>query len=193
MDQALANRPDPGRELARLRAREADVSKAKAGLPSRDWIEWFRRAKTYKPLQRLHGWKNHRSVCYDERFTAINLTLSWNIFDGFLRRNKLREADAHASQAAAELSGFHFKALREVWKSSGCEDRPGCNGRASVADRISRFYGCQHHQISNMASAHCTGRSSHPRRISKTFTQGLELKRRKFGGGLAGWRSAHAI
>jgi outer membrane protein len=116
MDQALANRPDLAAQLAMLRAREADVSRAKAeDLPQIGLNGSVGQA--YSRFDAYTGGKTTGPFDYDDTIYGINLTLSWNIFDGFLRRNKLQQAEAQRSQAAAELSALQLKAMREVWKS----------------------------------------------------------------------------
>jgi outer membrane protein TolC len=52
----------------------------------------------------------------DPQYGAF-LTFSWTLFDGFTRRNKLREAQARRDEAEATLSSLELKALREVWQA----------------------------------------------------------------------------
>jgi outer membrane protein len=116
MDQALASRPDLAAQLAAFRAREADVSKAEAAYYPRIGLEGSV-GQAYSHFDAYTGGKTTGPFDYDDTIYGINLTLSWDIFDGFLRRNKLREAEAQRRQAAAELSALQLKAMREVWKS----------------------------------------------------------------------------
>jgi outer membrane protein len=116
MDSALANRPDLAAQLAMLRAREADVSKAKAAYFPQIGLDGSV-GQTYSHFDAYTGGNTTGPFDYNDTIYGINLTLSWDIFDGFLRRNKLREAEAQRGQAAAELSALQLKAMREVWKS----------------------------------------------------------------------------
>ena len=116
MDQALANRPDLAAQLAALRAREADVGKARAEYLPQIGLNGSV-GEAYSHFDAYTGGKTTGPFDYDDTTYDISLTLSWDIFDGFLRRNKLREAEALREQTAAELSALQLKALREVWKS----------------------------------------------------------------------------
>jgi outer membrane protein len=116
MDQALANRPDLAAQLAALRASEADVSKAKAEYLPQIGLNGSV-GKAYSLFDAYTGGKTTGPFEYNDTIYDISLTLSWDIFDGFLRRNKLREAEALREQTAAELSALQLKALREVWKA----------------------------------------------------------------------------
>jgi outer membrane protein len=116
MDQALANRPDLAAQLAMFRAREADVSNAKAEYYPQIGLNGSV-GQAYSHFDAYTGGKTTGPFDYDDTIYGINLTLSWDIFDGFLRRNKVREAEARRNQAAAELSALQLKAMREVWKS----------------------------------------------------------------------------
>ncbi|MFO1477194.1 MAG: TolC family protein [Verrucomicrobiota bacterium] len=116
MDQALAKRPDLAAQLAALRASEADVSRAKAAYYPQLGLNGSV-GQTYSRFDAYTGGKTTGPFDYNDMIYGINLTVSWDIFDGFLRRNKLREAEAQHRQAAAQLSALQLKAMREVWKS----------------------------------------------------------------------------
>jgi outer membrane protein TolC len=45
------------------------------------------------------------------------LNFTWDMFDGFSRRNAVREAEARRGEAAADLSSLQLRTLREVWKA----------------------------------------------------------------------------
>jgi outer membrane protein len=116
MDLALANRPDLAAQLAALRAREADVGKARAEYLPQIGLNGSV-GQAYSRFDAYTGGKTTGPFDYDDTTYGINLTFSWDIFDGFLRRNKLREAEAQRGQATAELSELQLKVIREVWKS----------------------------------------------------------------------------
>jgi outer membrane protein len=99
-----------------LRAREADVSKAKAAYLPQIGLNGSV-GQTYSHFDAYTGGNTTGPFDYNDTIYGINLTLSWDIFDGFFRRNKLREAEAQRSQAAAKFSALQLKAMREVWKS----------------------------------------------------------------------------
>jgi outer membrane protein TolC len=116
VDRALRQRPDLASQLANLRAREAEVRRARAE---------FRPSLGLSATGggTMGNWKvtaaGVASPSYgyvDPEYGAF-LTFSWSLFDGFTRRNKLREAEARRNDAEAALSALELKALREVWQA----------------------------------------------------------------------------
>jgi outer membrane protein TolC len=116
IDRALRQRPDLAAQLAQVRAREAEVRRARA---------------EFRPSIGLTGsvggtmgrWDvsqpGHNPASYDyvdPEYGAF-LTFSWNLFDGFERKNRLREATAQRNEAEAALKRLELSALREVWKA----------------------------------------------------------------------------
>ena len=116
MDRAFRQRPDLAAQLAQVRAREADV----------------RHVETeYRPIIALSGTAGGNmgswhvtapgspasSYDYTDPEYGLFLTFSWNLFDGFERRNELREAKARRNEAEAQLTALELKTQREVWKA----------------------------------------------------------------------------
>ena len=116
IDRAIKQRPDLAAQVAQLRAREAEIRRARA---------------EYLPTIALNGtaggtmgrWDVSTATSSgppynyaDPQYGAF-LTFSWTLFDGFARKNKLRDAEARRDQAQAELTALELKALREVWKA----------------------------------------------------------------------------
>jgi outer membrane protein TolC len=116
IDRALRQRPDLAAQLAQLRAREADVRRARA---------------EYRPSLALSAqgggtmgnWRSTlpgsdpSSYNYIDPQYSAGLTLSWNLFDGFSRESSVREAEARRAEAEAALSALELRTLREVWKA----------------------------------------------------------------------------
>lgn len=113
MDRALAARPDLGARLADLRAREAEVRRARA---------------EFLPTIGLRGFAggtggqyeaNHVPPTFDyvEPIYATFLQFSWTLFDGYARENAVRQAEARRGEAEAALTQLQLRALRDVWKS----------------------------------------------------------------------------
>ena len=46
---------------------------------------------------------------------SIGLQLSWELFDGFIRDNRVREAEARRDQARADLDALQLASQAEVW------------------------------------------------------------------------------
>jgi outer membrane protein TolC len=116
IDRALRQRPDLAAQLAHLRARDAEVRRAQA---------------EFRPTLALSGsaggtmgnWNvtapDGSGTAYgyvDPQYSAF-LTFSWTLFDGFARKNKLRDAQSRRDEAEAALTALELKTLREVWKA----------------------------------------------------------------------------
>ena len=112
LERALSQRPDLVAKLANLRARQAQVKKARAA---------------YYPkiaLDANAGWaeldvsvKNSPYFGGNEPIYGGGVTISLPIFDGFARRNKLRVAESDLRAAEDELTHSRDSVIREVWKA----------------------------------------------------------------------------
>ena len=112
VDRALSQRPDLVAKLANLHALQAEVRGAHAA---------------YYPkisFEGSAGWSKLDLSVYDSPYFGnskpvygVGLAIDVPIFDGFLRRNKLRIAESKLQAAQTELSGTHDAAVREVWKA----------------------------------------------------------------------------
>jgi outer membrane protein len=113
MDQALADRPDLAARLAALRAREAEVRRARAA---------------YLPTLSFNGngggffstWRSgppfHSFDAEQPEYGAF-LELKWTLFDGAARDFAVREAEAQRGAAGAEAAALQLRVLREVWQA----------------------------------------------------------------------------
>jgi outer membrane protein TolC len=113
MDVALAARPDLAASLAELRAREADVRRARAEF----WPRVGLSGAGGGTAGRFTPEGVDRSFGYAEPLYTGFLELSWTLFDGFARTNAVRQAEARRGEAAAALSKLQLETLREVWKA----------------------------------------------------------------------------
>jgi outer membrane protein TolC len=113
MDTALASRPDLAARLATLRAREAEVRRARAEFWPRVGLTGGGggTAGRFKPqhVDRRFG--------YDEVLYSGFLEFSWVLFDGFARENAVRSAEAKRGEAEADVTALQLETLRTVWKS----------------------------------------------------------------------------
>jgi len=113
IDRALAQRPDLAARLAALRAREAEIRKARA-----DFLPTFSVVGSVGGTAgSFTAQTTNRTFDYAEPTYGTFLTFSWELFDGFARRHAVREAEARRDEAAADLSMLQLKMLREVWKA----------------------------------------------------------------------------
>jgi outer membrane protein TolC len=113
MDLALATRPDLAARLATLRAREAEVRRARAEFMPRVGLigSGGGTAGRFKPehVDKRFG--------YDEPLYSGFLEFSWLLFDGFARENAVRAAESRRGDAEAEVTALQLETLRHVWKS----------------------------------------------------------------------------
>ena len=112
MDRALSQRPDLVAKLANLRAKRAEVKKARSA---------------YYPKIALNahtGWAELDVSAKDSPYFGGNqpiygagVVVELPIFDGFARGKKLRMAEAGLSAAEDELTDSRDSVIREVWKA----------------------------------------------------------------------------
>jgi outer membrane protein TolC len=113
IDAALVQRPDLAARLATLRAREAEVRRARAAyLPTIGFTGTAGGVATYYRAGRPFA-----THSYEEPLYSALLGLEWTLFDGFERDNQLRLAESEAGAARADLAALELRALREVWKA----------------------------------------------------------------------------
>jgi outer membrane protein TolC len=113
MDRALSRRPDLAARLALLRAREAEVDRARASfLPAVSFAGSFGGTGGQFEPQGVET-----RFDYAEPVYSALLQFSWTLFDGFARENAVREAEARRGEAQAQLTRLQLETLRQVWKS----------------------------------------------------------------------------
>jgi outer membrane protein len=114
LQQAVSARPDLAAKFADARAREAELERARADyLPKLSANGFLGRA--YRELDSINLGPNGTTF-YPKKTTAgIGLQLSWELFDGFIRDNRVREAKARRDQARADLDALQLASQAEVW------------------------------------------------------------------------------
>ncbi|MGJ0486449.1 MAG: TolC family protein [Methylomicrobium sp.] len=115
VDQALEQRPDLMAHLAELRAREAEVKKARA--------EFWPKFSLGGSLGNQY-WGNVRThPPGNETYSASNLVgtamlnMEWTLFDGFERTHAVREAEARKEASRAQLETLRLEIMRDIWKA----------------------------------------------------------------------------
>ena len=115
VDQALEQRPDLMARLAELRAREAEVKKARAEF----WPKFSLGGRVGNQY-----WGNvHTNPPGNETYSASNvvgtamLTMEWTLFDGFERSNAVHEAEARKEVSKAQLEALRLEVMRDIWKA----------------------------------------------------------------------------
>jgi outer membrane protein len=121
VDQALEQRPDLMARLAELRAREAEVKKARA--------EFWPKISLNGMLGNQYWGNVHTSPpgntnsSGNESYSASNLvgtamlTMEWKLFDGFERSHAVHEAEARKEASKAQLETLRLEIMRDIWKA----------------------------------------------------------------------------
>jgi outer membrane protein TolC len=112
LQQAVATRPDLAAKFAEVRAREAELARARADyLPKLSVTGTL--GKVYRDLDTLiPGGKTYYA---QPKTWGVGVQLTWELFDGFIRDNRVREAKALRDQAEADLDALQLASQAEVW------------------------------------------------------------------------------
>jgi outer membrane protein TolC len=112
IDRALTQRPDLIARLATVRAKEAEVRKARADY----WPRLVMRSAVAGNIGELKVEDSPYQSVHELQYDA-GLRFEWTLFEGFERRNKLSLAESQRREAEDELDHAKDKAVREVWKA----------------------------------------------------------------------------
>jgi outer membrane protein TolC len=113
IDRALAQRPDLLQQVERLRVAAAEIKAAKtAYLPTLS-------IDGKGGLARIYGQQNQTAGVYSPTQEAwdVRLSLTWNLFDGFARENRVARAKADQKQAAAQVDTIRDQVENQVWSA----------------------------------------------------------------------------
>ena len=111
IDRALAQRPDLMQRVVELRAAGSEIKAAKtAYLPTLSFSGIGGLNKTYGEQDQLPGVHSP-----NQEFWTARLNLTWTLFDGFARENRVAQAKAEQKQAAAEVDAIRDQVENEVW------------------------------------------------------------------------------
>jgi outer membrane protein TolC len=107
----LTQRPDLMQRVEQLRAAGAEVKAAKtAYLPTLSIDGSGGLAHIYAQQNLAPGVYSPNQETWDAK-----LSLTWNLFDGFARENRLARAKADQHQAAAEVDAIRDQVENQVW------------------------------------------------------------------------------
>ena len=115
VDQALEQRPDLMARLAELRAREAEVKRARA--------EFWPKISLKGMIGNQYWGSVHTNPPGNESYSGSNMVdtaminVEWTLFDGFERSNTVREAEAMKEASIAQLESFRLEIMRDIWKA----------------------------------------------------------------------------
>jgi outer membrane protein len=112
IDRAFNQRPDLMRQLARLRAADASIKKAKSAyFPSLSFAGDGGLARAYGQQDLLPGHYAQGEVWNAE------VELKWTLFDGASRKYHLAEAKADKKAAQAEIDALRDQIANQVWEA----------------------------------------------------------------------------
>jgi outer membrane protein TolC len=112
IDRALGQRPDLVAKLANLRAKQAEVRKARA--------EYFPKVALDGHVARSRLDVSIEDSDYfggQENTYGAAIVIELPLFDGFARREKMRIAESELRAAESELKDSRDDVVREVWKA----------------------------------------------------------------------------
>ncbi|MGA2806777.1 MAG: TolC family protein [Terracidiphilus sp.] len=110
MDRAFTQRPDLLQQLARLRATNASIKRARSAyFPTLSFKGDGGLARAYGQQDLLPG-----SYAQGEVWTA-ELELRWNLFDGARREYRIAQASADKKAAQAQIDALRDRIADEVW------------------------------------------------------------------------------
>jgi len=113
IDKALVQRPDLMQRVAELRAAQAEVKAAKtAYLPTLSLSGIAGLTKNYSEQDQAPG-----IYSANQEFWNAHFSLTWTLFDGFAREQRLARARAEQKQAAADIDAMRDQVENQVWSA----------------------------------------------------------------------------
>jgi outer membrane protein len=113
IDQALGQRPDLLARVEELRAAGSALKEEKtAYLPTLSFRGTGGINKTYGLQDQLPG-----VYSPNQEFWDAGLSLTWTLFDGLARENRIARAKAEQKQATAEIDALRDQVENEVWSA----------------------------------------------------------------------------
>jgi outer membrane protein TolC len=114
LQQMLGSRPDLAAKFAEMRARQAELDRARADyLPTLSASGML--GRVYRELDSLNLGPNGTTFYTRPTTWGVGLELKWELFDGFIRSNQVREAKARRDQAQADFDALQLSSEAEVW------------------------------------------------------------------------------
>ncbi len=113
IDKALAQRPDLMQQVTQLRAAGAEVKAARrAYAPKLSLDGQAGLSHSYGQQEQLPGVYSPTQETWNAQ-----LSLTWTIFDGLARENRLARAQADQKQAAAAVDAIRDQVQNQVWSA----------------------------------------------------------------------------
>src|SRR5271165_3893740 len=119
IDRALTQRPDLMQQVEQLRAAGAEIKAARSAyLPTLSFDGYGGLSRT-NAQQFTNGQPFSGPAIYspNQETWDARLSLTWNLFDGFARENRLARAKADQRQAAAQVDAIRDQVENQVWSA----------------------------------------------------------------------------
>jgi outer membrane protein TolC len=112
IDQAFQQRPDLLHQLAEVRAANARIKETRAAYYPTLSVNGTPAA------QSLYGWQQKLPWSHTADLNgSLTLSLSWTLFDGGARKNRLAQAEAERRGAEAQVNATRDQITNEIWTS----------------------------------------------------------------------------
>jgi outer membrane protein len=110
IDRALLHRPDLMQQLAEVRSANARINEARAAYYPTLNLSARPAAQSLYGLQQTLPWQHTRDLT-----GSLMLSLTWTVFDGGDRKNRLAQAEANSRAAEARVSATKDQITNEIW------------------------------------------------------------------------------
>jgi outer membrane protein TolC len=110
IDRAFEKRPDLMQQLAQVRSANASIKEARAAYYPTLNINATPSAQSLYGLQQTLPWGHTAGLD-----GGLTLSLSWTVFDGGARRNRLAQAEANSHAEQARVSATRDQITDEIW------------------------------------------------------------------------------
>jgi len=110
MDRALEERPDLQADVAAVREANAQRRQARSAYFPTLTVQARQVAQSLYVQQQGHPWGQTSNLV-----NAVTASLTWTVFDGGARRNRLTGAEARIRQAKAQVNADRDQIEDEVW------------------------------------------------------------------------------
>jgi outer membrane protein TolC len=110
IDRALQHRPDLMQQLAEVRSANARIKEARAAYYPTLSVNARPAAQSLYGLQQTQPWGHTADLT-----GGLTLDLSWTVFDGGARKNRVAQAEADSRAAQAQVSATRDQISNEIW------------------------------------------------------------------------------
>jgi outer membrane protein len=110
IDRAFEQRPDLMQRLAEVRSANARIKEARAAYYPTLNLNVTPTAQSLYGLQQTYPWAHTADLTGD-----LTFNLSWTVFDGGARKNRVAQAEANSRAVEAQVSATRDQIANEIW------------------------------------------------------------------------------